>query len=502
MPSSSFPSSSPTSSPTRATDNLLELAQLMSPSKPPDVLRRETPLHPRSRSVATRNIEARANEIQDNLSTLKRCITDYENEATTTARPKKQRKRNNRAADADDSIPNPQTIEDRTREKGSHFVVEEALFLVDSDVFTVEEDEDFEPCEEFASDQNRIQGQLLQIKRYLPDDVKHLRTTTLISGAFIDGMSGQRSSTSNRLRVASLSKIVDDIKRFETSSGRFNAFAKLIGYQPGTPTREPYYSKLDAPILYNKWEGKKDLGSFLRGPILLKIHATIIRGPNGATGLFSGKSKRPSAKTVEKMYKIHRTSLGAISNAACLAIWMHSADTQLVEIGDETGINYRERQSYCLQCILDGLANDKAWAVDLIAYWDHILFPDADAPRDGHGSMGDQRLEAQEDEEEFFGSAPSVEHPKTPTRPDILQSPSSNPSPRSSPVVPAPSPPRRSAPPPPPPRPFAPAHASHVQLSGGASASPPELVRGGAATSGDRAPNRSAAAASLLKQRR
>jgi hypothetical protein len=146
-------------------------------------------------------------------------------------------------------------------------------------------------------------------------------------------MSGQRSSTSTRLRVAALAKIVDDVKPFATSSSRFNAFAKLIGYQPGTTTREPYYSKLDVPILYDGWQGEKDVTKLFRGQCLLKvrrsnssflcslngkIHASIIRGPNGAEGLFSGKVKRPAAKTVERMYKIQFTTLGAIINSCCL----------------------------------------------------------------------------------------------------------------------------------------------------------------------------------------
>ncbi|KAJ7289791.1 hypothetical protein C8J57DRAFT_1278429 [Mycena rebaudengoi] len=365
----------------------------MTPSKPPDVLRR-----------LRRNIQLCANEIKDDVSSLKRRLTDTENQAATTQRPKKQRKRLNRAAHADESIPNPQTIEERTREKGRQFLIEEALFLVDTDVFTVDEDEDFDVSEEFASDKNKIQGQLPQVLKYLPDDVKHLRTKGLYIGRgachflniymllphncqFTDGMSSQRSSTSNRLRGASLAKIVDDIKPFETSSGCFNAFAKFIGHQPGTEISEPFYSKLDVPVLYDGWHGKKDLNRLFRNPILLKIHACIIRGPNGADGLFDGKSKRPTAKTVERMYKIRCTTPGAIANAACHAIWLHSADTQLVEVGDETAINY-------LQRILDGLASDKAWAVSLFTHWDHILFPDADKPHESVGSAGNRRLEA------------------------------------------------------------------------------------------------------------
>ncbi|KAJ7817484.1 hypothetical protein B0H13DRAFT_1922903 [Mycena leptocephala] len=60
-------------------------------------------------------------------------------------------------------------------------------------------------------------------------------------------------------------QIVDDVKPFPTSSSRFNVFAKLIVYRPGTATREPYYSKLDIPILYYGWQGEKDATKLFRG---------------------------------------------------------------------------------------------------------------------------------------------------------------------------------------------------------------------------------------------
>ncbi|KAJ6613971.1 hypothetical protein B0H10DRAFT_2436245 [Mycena sp. CBHHK59/15] len=348
-----LPPSSPFSSPTHTTDDLLELTQQMTPN--------------------------------------------------TQAGPSRHTRH--------DSIENPQTIEERTREKGRQFVVQEALFLVDDDVFIVDEDEDFDENDEFTSDKKKIQGQLRRILQFLPNDVKHLRTTELISGAFTDGMSGQRSTTSNRLRGPSLAKIVDDVKPFATSSGRFDAFAKLIGYQPGTDTCEPYYSKLDVPILYDGGKARR----ILLNSSVANIHASIIRGPNGAEGLFSGKAKRPAAKTIEKMYKIQWTTLGAIVNSCCLAIWLHSADTQLSEIGDETGINYRERHSYYMQRIVEALVSKKTWAVDLVAYWDHILFPDADKPHaNAAGSAGDQ---PDEDDDDFFGSAPAVVSPARLIRP-------------------------------------------------------------------------------------
>ncbi|KAJ7786895.1 hypothetical protein B0H14DRAFT_3506228 [Mycena olivaceomarginata] len=221
------PPASPVSSPTRATDELLELTQQMTPSKPPDVLRR-----------LRRDLQSHANNIRDDITTLKH------------------------AADVQISLMTPS----RTRRPSSSvhpkragiFVVQEALFLLD-DVFGVDEDEDFDPKDEFASDKNKVQGQLHRILEFLSADVKHLRTTELISGAFVDGMSDQRSSTSHRLRGPGLTHIVDDVKPFATSPGRHIAFRTLIGWQPGTETHEPYYSKLDVPILYDGWQGEKDL---------------------------------------------------------------------------------------------------------------------------------------------------------------------------------------------------------------------------------------------------
>ncbi|KAJ7828018.1 hypothetical protein B0H14DRAFT_3466546 [Mycena olivaceomarginata] len=396
------PPASPVSSLTRATNELLELTQQMTPSKPPDVLRR-----------LRRDLQSHANNIRDDITTLKRQLTNIELQSAAAQHLRKTRRRGRRADFADNSIENPQTIEQRTSEKGRHFVVQEALFLLD-DVFSVDEDEDFDPKDEFASDKNKVQGQLHRILEFLPADVKHLRTTELISGTFVDSMSGQCSSTSHRLHGPGLTHIVDDVKPFATSPGRHIAFRTLIGWQPGTKTHEPYYSKLDVPILYDGWQGE-DLTHLFRGPCLLKIHATIIRGPKGAVDLFDGIPKRPAAKTIEKMYKIKFSTLGAIVNTSILAIWLHSADTQLTEIGDETGINYRERHSYYMQRIIEALASKKAWALDLVAYWDRILFPDADAPQST--SAGDQRLEDAEDDNDFFDSAPAVESPMQPVRP-------------------------------------------------------------------------------------
>ncbi|KAJ7451888.1 hypothetical protein FB451DRAFT_1185941 [Mycena latifolia] len=68
-----------------------------------------------------------------------------------------------------------------------------------------------------------------------------------------------------------------------------------------------------------------------------------------------------------------------------------------------------------MQRIVEALASKKAWTVDLVAYWDRILFPDADK---GHSkdaaSARDPRLEAGEDDDDLFGSALAVVSPARP----------------------------------------------------------------------------------------
>ncbi|KAJ7195702.1 hypothetical protein C8J57DRAFT_1547194 [Mycena rebaudengoi] len=132
-----------------------------------------------------------------------------------------------------------------------------------------------------------------------------------------------------------------------------------------------------------------------RGPALLSIYVSIIRGPKGAKGLFQGESKLPSAPVIERTRHIQRTTLGAIANSAVLAtrhiqrttlgaiansavlaIWLFSADTQLVADGDETKIDYQYLWMTFMRQICEGLREDAMSVPFLLApspYWGSIL---------------------------------------------------------------------------------------------------------------------------------
>ncbi|KAJ7448975.1 hypothetical protein FB451DRAFT_1375214 [Mycena latifolia] len=237
----------------------------------------------RLRGALRADIQARANDADEDHRALIRRIADLENQASSFQRPQKRRRRNNRAADADENIENPTTLERRCRAAGRHFALEESLFLVDPQrIWTVNEDDNFDSDNEFEDEDTRIQGQLRDVLGMLPSDAQPLRKSPMI-------------------------------------------------------------------------------------------------------------------------------------DAAVLAIWLHSADVELVQIGNQTEINYAKRYEIYLARICRGLRMRKRWARDLFTYWDSILFPHAE---DSLGENLSTNQQAEQDElneaMDIFDDAPSV--PSSPHR--------------------------------------------------------------------------------------
>ncbi|KAJ7500697.1 hypothetical protein B0H11DRAFT_2225091 [Mycena galericulata] len=400
-------SSSPPSSP-HPLNELLALTQQLTPSKSPRTIRQQ--------------IQVQANDAQEEHVNLKRRAVDAEQQADTTRKRRKTRKRGDRARDADDSEVNAQATETRIRDAGRYFAVQKAIFLIDEDVMNTEEDEDFDVDHEFDSSENELQGQLRDILAVLPDQVKPKIKQLWVQDSFLDGLHSQRASIRHRLRTEALHVIVEDVKVFATSASRFDAFSKLIGYKLATETSEAFYDRFEVPILYDQWDGKIDLDHLFRGNRLLEVFASVIRGPRGAEGLFEGKSKLPQAKCLERIHKIGHITPGAIVSAAILAIWLFSADTQLVKVGDETNIDYAFRHRVYIRRIREALRDKKAWAVGLLDSWNCILFPNSDKSRD-HGAVGNEMLEDDEELDDIFAQAPSTMER---TVPQVTSSPQAN----------------------------------------------------------------------------
>ncbi|KAJ6534561.1 hypothetical protein B0H10DRAFT_2246888 [Mycena sp. CBHHK59/15] len=400
-------SSSPPSSP-HPLNELLALTQQLTPRKSPRTIRQQ--------------IQVQANDAQEEHVNLKRRAVDAEQQADTTRKRRKTRKRGDRARDAEDSEVNAQTTEIRIRDAGRYFAVQKAIFLIDDDIMNTDENEDFDVDHEFDSSENELQGQLRDILAVLPDQVKPKIKQLWVQDSFLDGLHSQRASIRYRLRTEALHVIVEDAKVFATSASRFDAFSELIGYKRATETSEAFYDRFEVPILYDQWDGKIDLDHLFRGNRLLEVFASVIRGPRGAEGLFEGKSKLPQAKCLERIHKIVRITPGAIVSAAILAIWLFSADTQLVKVGDEMNIDYAFRHRVYIRRIREALRDKKAWVVGLLDYWNRILFPNSDKSRD-HGVVGNEMLEDDEQLDNIFAQAPSAMER---TVPQVTSSPQAN----------------------------------------------------------------------------
>ncbi|KAJ7136491.1 hypothetical protein C8R43DRAFT_1109967 [Mycena crocata] len=393
MPHSSSPS--PPSTP-RPLDELLSIAQQVSPSKSPRSVRR-----------LRQQLQLRANDAQQQQLNLKRRAVDAEQQLNTNRKPRKMRKRCDRARDADDSEVNPQAIESRIRDAGRCFAIRTALFLIDDEVLNTAEDESFDPDHEFDSAENEIQGQLRDVLAVLPDDLRPKLNQPWVQDSFVDGLHSQRSSIRHRIRTEALHLLVDDVKAFDTTTSRFETFSKLIGYKPATESSQAFYDRFEVPILYDKWNGVVEVNGLFRGPRLLEAYASVIRGPRGAEGLFEGKSKLPQARCLERIHHINCITPGAIVIAAILVIWLFSADTQLVRIGDETTIDYGSRARIYIRRIRQGLRDEKAWAIGLLEYWNQIFFPNAD--KACNYAVGENmQLEDDEELDNLFSQAPLV----------------------------------------------------------------------------------------------
>ncbi|KAJ7185855.1 hypothetical protein C8R46DRAFT_1343040 [Mycena filopes] len=381
-------------------NELLNLTQQFTPSKTPRRLRR-----------IFLEVQSQANDASEAHDTLKRKLADLTNQLGDERQPRKRRHRHSRAVDAPKEVQNPDTIEDRVRSAGRHYAIEYSVFL-HADVeqlFATALDPDFDKATEFTGDKWHVQGQLAEIVGLLPNDAKSLsvREHNWVAKCFDDGVSGQRSNIHTRIRQESLMYIAANVTfkdrsqdpavdvavnlaDFASSSSRYEAFRHRIGFQEATDDADAFYSPLKVDVLYKDYDGTMDLSKIFRGPALLSIYVSNIRGPKGAKGLFQGESKLPSAAVIERTRHILRTEPGGIVNSAILAIWYFSADTQLVPEGDETKIDYCLLWVTYMRQICDGLRHNADWVKDLFSYWDNIIFPNAHNSR-GHAPSANRQ---------------------------------------------------------------------------------------------------------------
>ncbi|KAF7325466.1 hypothetical protein MKEN_00395200 [Mycena kentingensis (nom. inval.)] len=381
-------SSTPSTPERDRTERLKELALQLTPSQSDGFLRN-----------LRQRISSGINDQSETIAGLKRRIDDVENAANDPRRRKKD-SRNHRHVDEEDVPPSftPEELCARVRSYGRKFVLLCGLWLAFGssgdvyDFFQVPLDDEYDPLLRFSGTEDETderQGQIRELIDILPEDmVESYWTRQWFAKSIGDGMRNQINNTSHRLRRKAIENIVRGMKIyhpdkkklvkvkksfFATSESRFRFFKNLLGWKgPGAMQK---YPKFDFPILQGNEADKLDYNEFLRHPLLLKVFAALIRGPEGPLGVMQKQSFPPSTTCMQRIYNIRYTTPGAIVTCAIWVIWLFSADDTPTRIGETTEIDYYDLHNRFLDKILYGLRNNQTWARELFRFWDSHLFP-------------------------------------------------------------------------------------------------------------------------------
>ncbi|KAJ7572772.1 hypothetical protein C8J56DRAFT_806535 [Mycena floridula] len=256
---------------------------------------------------------------------------------------------------------------------GRRFVVQYGMWLVKgTETFLAEAVDDYEVGERFENEENKVQGQLRELRECIPKTFHPQMENIWFGKTFVHEMGQQLSNIVTCIRQHSVTAIFGSERaaKMNTSSDR-QTFLRFIGYKEETRT----WSVFNVEALHGVYNGEYDSKQIFRSPLLKKAYAAIIRGPKGPVGLMEGRSMHPSSTTVEGVHHLTHTTPGAIALSAVAVRWALSPDVQLRTPGDQTGINYAADFDQYLERLLRGLRDRKHWARQLFREWDALLFP-------------------------------------------------------------------------------------------------------------------------------
>ncbi|KAK6966658.1 hypothetical protein R3P38DRAFT_3514850 [Favolaschia claudopus] len=277
---------------------------------------------------------------------------------------------------------------------GRRFVMIKGLWINKS-ALKKEIDETYDAKKRFDSKQGIVQGQLRDLFDILPN---HLDGKTRQKGwfrrAFLDGMSSQRSNTSTCVRRGAGDSIFKCSSADLLSPASRRQFREEIGWHElgdgesgeGDARARGEYASLDVPILHQGGSKEYDIHTCFLNPVLMRLFAAIVRGPNAAAAMREAEDKVtdiasiavPVTDNMERIHQISCTEPGAIAAASILAIRGKSTDIKLQARGDHTNIDYEGRFNEYLEILTTGLHKKSPSILHVFAEWDFILFPDAE----------------------------------------------------------------------------------------------------------------------------
>lgn len=238
-------------------------------------------------SQAARKEQQKRNAMMQECNEMRRKLADITNEdETAPARGRKKRKITEGGSEDETS---------EIKRLAHKFVNTYAIWLREpSETFKTKVDNDFDPCERFEDDRNKIQGQLLDLIDLLPEKYhgetlgsewlihtvrssSFARPKILISTSiqFHSEMNTQRSNTSTRARKQCGPAIFDctDLD-LVTSEARLAKFRSIIGYvapDNSDSTATGRYDAFDVELLHKDWNGEFDVKTVFLNPRLLLV---------------------------------------------------------------------------------------------------------------------------------------------------------------------------------------------------------------------------------------
>ncbi|TFY59987.1 hypothetical protein EVG20_g7587 [Dentipellis fragilis] len=263
-----------------------------------------------------------------------------------------------------------------------------SFWLPHETVLQVLPDPTYDPAHRFSSPAMRIQGQMADLMKVLPKEYQmriHLEPWV---NTWETAMQQQRSNCVSRVRECAMAIFGCTAAEISTSAARLAAFKHDIGY--ATHHNGRGYYKAMAPILYDGYEGEHDASKVFLNPKLLKVFAVLVLGPSA---LNDAGTYYARAHTVYKLWKLRRTTAGAIATSAILARFILSADANLEANGRETRIHYQDDFNSYVEYLLTGLNQRDPSVLGIFEKWNKAFFSeshlsevgdhDSDDPMDG-----------------------------------------------------------------------------------------------------------------------
>ncbi|KAJ7626061.1 hypothetical protein FB45DRAFT_869171 [Roridomyces roridus] len=156
------------------------------------------------------------------------------------------------------------------------------------------------------------------------------------------------------------------------------------------------YSALDAAVLHSDMLSTYKEAMFLKNKLPTHISEfsvadAILDGKQKANALAAGAACATSGPVMKDIHQLTHTTPGLIANAAIVTMWALSADIQLKEEGQQTGVPRREEHERLMVLLTGGLRERMRTTIEIFRALDEELSPTRKRVWGGGGQWPRQR---------------------------------------------------------------------------------------------------------------